>query len=113
MDVSFNILESELPLLAIGDRVEVSPYSSSAVYQGRIAEINPVVDENGLVEVTATVGNGKGLADGMNVKVSVQKSVGRQLVVPKSAVVLRTAVRWSSRLTNPESGYVELRADRA
>lgn len=90
MDVSFNILESELPLLAIGDRVEVSPYSSSAVYQGRIAEINPVVDENGLVEVTATVGNGKCLADGMNVKVSVQKSVGRQLVVPKSAVVLRT-----------------------
>ncbi len=42
------------------------------------------------MEVTATVGNGKGLADGMNVKVSVQKSVGRQLVVPKSAVVLRT-----------------------
>lgn len=90
MDVRFSILESELPLLAPGDRVEVSPYSSAQTYTGRVAEINPVVDENGLVEITASVAQGKGLFDGMNVKVSVLKSVGRQLVVPKSAVVVRS-----------------------
>lgn len=90
MDVSFTVLESELPLLAQGDRVEVASYSSAAVHYGRVTEINPVVDENGLVSVTATVGQSKGLFDGMNVKVSVQKSLGRQLVVPKSAVVLRS-----------------------
>lgn len=90
MDVEFSMLEGELPLLAVGDRVEVRPYSSPTVYTGRVSEINPVVDENGLVSATATVSSSKGLFDGMNVRVSVLKSMGSQLVVPKSAVVLRT-----------------------
>lgn len=89
-DVKFSILESELPLLAPGDRVEVSTFSSGNVYEGRVAEINPVVDENGLVEIIASAAQGKGLFDGMNVRVSVQKSVGNRLVVPKSAVVMRS-----------------------
>lgn len=90
MDATFQILESELPLLSPGDRIKVAPYSSSEEFAGRVAEINPVVDEKGMVTVTASVESGKGLYDGMNVKVSVLKSLGRQLVVPKSAVVLRS-----------------------
>jgi len=90
MDATFRILEGELPLLSPGDRIKVSPYSSSGVFDGRVTEINPVVDENGMVTVNAAVESGKGLYDGMNVKVSVLKSLGRQLVVPKSAVVLRS-----------------------
>lgn len=90
MDVEFKILEGELAVLSTGDKVEVSPFSSTDVFNGRVMEINPFVDENGLVTIVAGVAGGKGLYDGMNVKVSVQKSLGKQLVVPKSAVVLRS-----------------------
>lgn len=89
-DVAFTILENELQAVRQGDAVDVAPYATGETYRGRISEINPVVDENGLVTVTASVASARGLYDGMNVRVSVKKDMGRQLVVPKSAVVLRT-----------------------
>lgn len=52
MEVDFTVLESELPLIKVGDKVEVTPYASAAgVRQGNISEINPLVDENGSVEI--------------------------------------------------------------
>lgn len=90
MDVEFKILEGELAVVSQGDKVEIHPFSTSGEYSGHITDINPFVDADGLVTVVASADGGKGLYDGMNVKVSVQKSLGKQLVVPKSAVVLRT-----------------------
>ena len=91
MEVDFTVLESELPLIKVGDKVEVTPYASAAgVRQGSISEINPLVDENGMVRVKARVNGGNKLFDGMNVRVSVKRSVGEQLVIPKTAVVLRS-----------------------
>ena len=91
MEVDFTVLESELPLIKVGDKVEVTPYASAAgVRQGNISEINPLVDENGMVRVKARVNGGNKLFDGMNVRVSVKRSVGEQLVIPKTAVVLRS-----------------------
>ena len=91
MEVDFTVLENELPLVKAGDRVEVTPYSDAVShYVGRVVEINPLVDEKGMVRVKAEV-DGKGrLFSGMNVRVSVHRSLGRQLVIPKSAVVLRS-----------------------
>ena len=91
MEVDFSVLESELPLVKMGDRVEIVPYAGTAgTFYGSISEINPLVDENGMVRVKARVNGGNGLFDGMNVRVSVQRDVKEQLVVPKSAVVLRS-----------------------
>ena len=91
MEVNFTVLESELPLIKAGEKVEITPYASAAgVRQGSISEINPLVDENGMVRVKARVDGGDKLFDGMNVRVSVKRSVGEQLVVPKTAVVLRS-----------------------
>ena len=91
MEVDFTVLENELPLVKAGDRVEVTPYSDAVShYVGRVVEINPLVDEKGMVRVKAEV-DGKGrLFSGMNVRVSVHRSLGRQLVISKSAVVLRS-----------------------
>lgn len=93
MEVNFPILESELPLVRVVETVEVSPYSSSQTYQGQVSAINPIIDENGIVTVTATITRGIGLYDGMNVRVSVKCNVEEALVVPKSAVVLRSGGR--------------------
>ena len=49
-----------------------------------------MVDINGMVKVKADV-NGEGkLFSGMNVRVSVRRNLGEQLVIPKTAVVLRS-----------------------
>lgn len=91
MEISFKVLESELPLVNRGDMVEVAPFAGTAgKCGGTVSEINPFVDEDGLVSVRAKVNGGVKLFDGMNVRVSVKRSVPNQYVVPKTAVVLRT-----------------------
>lgn len=91
MEVDFTVLESELPLIALGDKVEVTPYASAVgVRTGSISEINPLVDENGMVRVKAQVNGGDKLFDGMNVRISVKRSLDNQMVIPKTAVVLRS-----------------------
>jgi len=91
MDALFTVLETELPLVRKGDRVELSPFS---VQNGQVSavvdEINPLVDEKGMVKVKARIqGRAQGLYEGMNVRVRVQRSSGRHLVIPKEALVLR------------------------
>lgn len=89
MEVEFPVLESELPLVKTGDKVEIAPFAGGESHSGSVNRINPLVDENGHVTVSATVSGAGGLVDGMNVRVKIERSVGERLVVPKSAVVLR------------------------
>lgn len=88
-EVEFRMVESEVSDIKLNDEVQLIPFSNQTVCKGRISEINPVVDENGLILVKAQVKNPGGLMDGMNMKVLVEKEIPDQLVVPKSAVVLR------------------------
>jgi RND family efflux transporter MFP subunit len=88
-EVEFRMVESEVGDIRLGDEVQLIPFSSQTICKGQISEINPVVDENGLILVKARVKNPGGLMDGMNIKVFVEKEIPDQLVVPKSAVVLR------------------------
>lgn len=91
LEASFPVLESELPLIGKGDKVEVIPYASTDnKVEGQITEINPIVDANGMVQVRASVVDKGKLFEGMNVRVSIKRSVPKQLIVPKSAVVLRS-----------------------
>ncbi|MDR0421933.1 MAG: efflux RND transporter periplasmic adaptor subunit [Proteiniphilum sp.] len=110
-EVVFNILENELSLVNLNDKVIVSPFSLSAYsVEGRISEINPVIDRNGMVRVKAVVSNrDNAFYEGMNVKVRVQRLLGRQLVIPKSAVVLRTNKKVAFTLKNSRAmwNYVE------
>ncbi len=91
MRVSFTILESELKLVKEGQSVMVVPFNDPQTkYSGKIIAINPMVEKNGQITITANINNTRGkLLDGLNVKVLVEESVPNQLVVPKSAVVVR------------------------
>lgn len=92
LEASFTVLESELPLIKTGDRVEVIPFAAANMKtEGRISEINPLVSDNGMVQVKAAVSGKGNLFEGMNVRVSVQRSLGKQLVIPKEALVLRSS----------------------
>lgn len=91
LEASFTVLENELGMIRIGDKIKVSPFSMPGVeIEGRVSEINPWVDKNGMVQVKASVGYHERIVEGMNVRVSIFRSLGKQWVVPKSAVVLRT-----------------------
>lgn len=89
-DVRFPLLESELPAIAVGRSVAVAPFiDPEARYEGRIREVNPFVDEKGQVSVVASLRGARGLVEGMNVKLYIRSEGTPQLVVPKSAVVMR------------------------
>lgn len=92
MEVVFNILENEMNMLKIGSKVRIYPYSiNNLSLDGRITEINPWVNKEGMVQVKASINYDKRIAEGMKVQVSIFTSSEKQLVVPKTAVVLRTA----------------------
>lgn len=90
-DVEFRILEAELSFIRKGQTVRVTPFvNEEESYEGFVKEINPVVDEKGLVRICARVRNvSDRLMDGMNVRVIVEREVPDMFVVPKDAVVER------------------------
>jgi RND family efflux transporter MFP subunit len=89
-EVEFTILESELSEVKVGQEVKITPFALDQNFKGKISEINPLVDENALVKVKAKVKNSSGeLLEGMNVKVIVENQLKNQLVIPKSALLLR------------------------
>lgn len=89
-EVEFNLVETEIKDVKLNDEVSVVPFSIELSIKGYVSEINPVIDEHGLVLVKARVKNRDGqLMEGMNVKVSAKKNIANKLVIPKSAIVLR------------------------
>jgi RND family efflux transporter MFP subunit len=91
LEVEFTVLENELGFIKMGDNVKIAPFSiPDLIVNGRVTEINPWVNENGMVQIKASVGYHARLVEGMNVRVSTFRSAGKQWVIPKTAVVLRT-----------------------
>lgn len=87
--VTFNVLESELDEISLNKKITASPLAGGTFY-GKIDQINPVVDENGLVTVQGLVKNTNGkLLEGMNVEVLVRTALPNQFIIPKNARVLR------------------------
>ena len=91
MEVVFNVLETEIAYLHPGMEVELTPYAnSSVILHGKVAEVNPRIDENGMVRIKAAVHNrNRVLVDGMNVNIVLKREVANKLIVPKSAVLPR------------------------
>jgi membrane fusion protein (multidrug efflux system) len=92
MEVEFSILESEFFIINTGDKVVVSPFALSGTsVEGNITEINPTVDKDGMIRVKAAIKNTNNkLYDGMNARIIIKRSLPNQLVIPKSALVLRS-----------------------
>ena len=90
-EAEFKVLESEIGSVKRNDKVEVIPVSGGESFIGKVTAVNPQVNEKGLVEVSALVENKKGvLFDGMNVNIKVKQEIANCIVVPKSAVVIRS-----------------------
>lgn len=91
MDVEFTVLENELQMVHTGERVVITPIDPiQKAVNGTVTAINPLVDENGMIKVTARVSHCDYLLSGMNVGVSVHRVFKSQIVVPKTALVHRS-----------------------
>jgi len=92
LDVSFPILEGEFGFIQKGQTVDVLPFAlKDKKYVGLVSEINPLVDENGLIKIKAAIDNEDAqLFDGMNVKVFINQPIENVVVIPKEALVLRS-----------------------
>lgn len=92
LEAEFTILENELNSIKNGQIVRIAPYAyANLSIKGEITQINPIVDQNGMVKVIAVCDNpNRNLAEGMNVKIVVEESIPNQLVIPKQSVVLRS-----------------------
>jgi RND family efflux transporter MFP subunit len=90
MEVEFPVIESEYAFINKGMPAGIIPFiNDSILITGRITQINPQVDENGMVKVRAEFRNNGRLIDGMNVRIVIRKPVPGRLVVPKEALVIR------------------------
>ncbi len=89
--LDFKILDLERSKVIKNMPVSIHPLlSEDKKYTGKIVEINPLVDKNGMINIRALVPFAPQLIDGMQMQVSIRQSTPKQLVVPKSAVVDRS-----------------------
>ena len=76
MEIVFHVLESELHLVTKGQKVVIEPIASSIQPKnGEIIEINPIVDDKGLIQIKAMVKGNAGLMEGMNVTVHIHNQI--------------------------------------
>ena len=110
--VEFSLLESELGFVKQGQTIKISPFSNpTQEYTGKIKNINPLVDDKGQIKILASVENkSHNLIEGMNVKVYIQSKSKGELVVPKSAVVIRDGydVLFTYNPSTGKAGWVYL-----
>jgi RND family efflux transporter MFP subunit len=90
MQVEFSVLETEYHQISKKSAIEVVPYSEGEVLKGFVTQINPLIDDNGMIKISAVVNNPGGiLIDGMNVKIIVKKTIKDKFFVLKTAIVQR------------------------
>jgi len=90
MEADFPVLETHFRELRLGDQVRITPLATGEDHKGKISEINPRVSSGGMILVKAIISNQDGkLMDGMKCKIAVEKTIPNQLVIPKSALVMR------------------------
>lgn len=96
LGLEVKVLESDITLIKKGMPATVSPLSEPSVsYNAHVEEINPYVDENGMVTVVLGINQAAKermqvqLFPGMNCTGSIYIPGNRALLVPKEAVVQR------------------------
>lgn len=92
MAVVCDVLEVDALRLKQGIQAEVNVAGEELSYSGRVAELNPRVDEKtGMVNVAILIAqNNASLLPGMHVQVVLRLPHEQHLIVPKEAVVIRS-----------------------
>ncbi|NJL76680.1 MAG: efflux RND transporter periplasmic adaptor subunit [Saprospiraceae bacterium] len=89
----FTLLEQDALAIKVGQTVKVQPTAMpNMILNAKISAINPIVSEQGLVTLHARLlaPFPKQLFEGMNLQIIIEQEIANQLIVPRTAVVLRS-----------------------
>ncbi len=90
MQVEFTVLETEYNFVGKGAPLEVMPFDGGTPMHGIVTQVNPLIDDNGMIRIIGSVLNPSArLLDGMSVKVVVKRAIPDKLYIPKEAIVRR------------------------
>ena len=92
LEVIFNILENEMSFVKKGQNIILTSFANNAQkFNAKITEVNPAISKEGFVRVKAKItSNTQNLFDGMNVKIIINNTLEKSIVIPKEALVLRS-----------------------
>jgi membrane fusion protein (multidrug efflux system) len=110
-----NILESDIDFVQNGQSAEIVALSGTKNIEAQLYQINPIVNENGLVNVKLRLLQSKNLIPGMNATAIIKAPERKSLFVPKSAIVLHNGksvvftaekklAKWNYVLTGRDNG---------
>ncbi len=97
------ILETEIGSVKIGQAARVTPVAHTKSFKAVVAEMNPLVDENGLVTLKIRLIDPGSLMPGMNATSEIVVPQKTGLFVPKQAVVRRNGRSVVFTLENNEA----------
>ncbi|QZT38852.1 efflux RND transporter periplasmic adaptor subunit [Halosquirtibacter xylanolyticus] len=106
-EVTFKILESDLPKLHKGDALHVVMLSTQDTLHGKLLHITPKVDTYGFISLTGEImpQNNQTIMDGMHAMVEVYHTIPNQIVLPKEAVLRRGGKRIVFIKKGPEAHW--------
>ncbi|AMR33100.1 hypothetical protein A0256_17605 [Mucilaginibacter sp. PAMC 26640] len=90
LSLETSLLEEDINKIKIGQAGTVIPLATGKVHGAVVGEINPIVDENGMVRVRLHIRDFVGLLPGMNAQAVINIPENRALMIPKRAVVTRS-----------------------
>lgn len=92
LEVVFSILETEKQFVNINQPIHIKILNTDTItYKGIVKSINPLVDNNGLIQIKADIINPtQAIIQGMNVSVLLKQKIPDKVVIPKSALITRS-----------------------
>lgn len=91
LQIDADILEDDFNEISIGQKAKIKVLSYDDQYfEATVSEINPKINENGLVSVKLSLSQQQGLLPGMNASVVIKVPKENNVIVPKEAVVIRS-----------------------
>ncbi|RKQ49797.1 RND family efflux transporter MFP subunit [Roseivirga pacifica] len=85
------VLESDYAHLKTGLKADIYPLAfRDKVFSSTLVEIDPSVDENGMVSLKLKIDNPQGLLPGMNANAVVRVPQNENIIVPREALVMKS-----------------------
>lgn len=88
LQIMVEVLEGDFGKIKIGQKAAVSVINNT--YSAIVTQINPLINDNGMLSLLLTLQETKGLLPGMNANVTLHIPQQANVVVPKEAVVIRS-----------------------
>ncbi|MBO3700395.1 efflux RND transporter periplasmic adaptor subunit [Roseivirga sp. E12] len=91
LELTAKILESDYKHLKLGLIADIYPLAfKNQSFEAYLKEVNPKVDENGMIELKLKLRETQGLLPGMNANAIIRVPQAKNIIVPREALVIKS-----------------------